>query len=317
MATMAQVRALVDAHSSNDRERFKSITLQIAADCERKNQHGWAQEIKRFVNGFNVLQPVPILSSDVLSQVFPKQSFSDVFLHDETDAAVLSLLSEWRQRTKLRNRGLDVRRRIIFTGPPGTGKTVTAGAIAKELDIPFFIIRIDAVIDSFLGKTATNLRHAFDMVKNHEGIFLFDEFDALAKSRIDESGSDVKEMRRVVNSLLQFLEEDGLGIIIATTNLNEVLDNAVWRRFEMKLKFDLPSARQAVLITRRIFEIAKIEVSKDWAWNIYSSKLSGFCHAEVETAARTIARKVVLEDLKEATVEMLGPVLAHIRKPSD
>lgn len=316
MVTMAQVRALIDAHSSDDRERFKSVSLQIAADCENKGQHGFAREINRLTSSFSVLQPLPLSSSGVVSQVFPKQSFADVFLHQETRAAVDGLLSEWRLRMKLRERGLDVRRRIIFTGPPGTGKTVTAGAIAKELDVPFFIIRIDAVIDSFLGKTATNLRHAFDLVKKQEGIFLFDEFDALGRSRTDRDGSDVREMRRVVNSLLQFLEEDGLGIIIATTNLNQILDNAIWRRFEMKLQFDFPSGDHGVSITKRIFEIAKVEISKDWSWKTYSSKLGGLCHAEVETSARAIARKVVLEDLKEATMSMLEPVLAHIRKPT-
>lgn len=316
MVTQAQVGALIEAQSTDDRERFKSIALQIVADAERKEQHGWAKEIKRFVNGTKTLQPLPLNSSDVIGQIIPKQTLSEIFLHDQARVEVDGLLSEWKSRAKLRQRGLDVRRRVIFTGPPGTGKTVTGGAIATALDIPFFLIRIDGVIDSFLGKTASNLRKVFDMVKSTEGIYLFDEFDAIAKSRTDESATDVKEMRRVVNSLLQFLEEDGLGIIIATTNMNEVVDPAIWRRFELKLKFDMPSQDQVISISKRIFETARIQVSKSWNWHTYVSYLPEMCHAEAETVARTVARKVVLEDLSEATLEMVSPIVSNVRKPS-
>lgn len=315
MVTQAQVRALVECHATDDRERFKSITLQIVADAESKKQHGWARDLKSFVTGTRILQPLPMVGSDVVTQVFPKQTLADVFLHAETRAAVDGLLIEWKSRAKLRERGLDIRRRIIFTGPPGTGKTVTGGAIATALDIPFFLIRIDAVIDSYLGKTATNLRHAFDLVKRNEGVYLFDEFDALAKSRTDENGSDVKEMRRVVNSLLQFLEEDGLGIVIATTNLSGILDGAVWRRFELKLNFDLPSEEQVVAISKRVFDVARISVSEDWNWSRYARDLAGMCHADAETVARTVARRVVLEDLKEAAPEMVPPIISGVRHP--
>lgn len=317
MVTQAQVEGLVRSHAENDLERFKSITLQISADAERKSNFRFARDLKHLTEGTRVLQPLPMHSKDIISQVIPRHTLESVFLAAEMKADLAELVREWKGREKVRARGLDVRRHLIFTGPPGTGKTATAGAIAAALDLPFFVVRLERLIESFLGSTAKNLRAAFDAVRITPGVYLFDEFDALGTSRSGkERGHDIQEMKRATNSLLQFLDEDGLGMVIAATNLEPVLDNAVWRRFEGKFNFRMPSPEEVMSVIRQVLSLAGLTPVGGLDWEAVTSYASNLSHADVEEAARVTARRVILDDETLVSFEDLTTPLSKAKRVS-
>ncbi len=205
-------------------------------------------------------------------------------------------------REKLEAKGLKPRRRVLLSGPPGTGKTLSASALAGELQYPLFSVMLHGLITKFMGETAQKLKMIFDAVKTTRGIYLFDEIDALAAARGGEN--DVGEARRVLNSFLQFLDEDtGPSIVIATTNLPGILDRAVLRRFDLVLPYvmpDGPAIRQA--LERRLigFSLARM------GWKRVTDVATGLSTADVVAAAEDAARRAVLNDTdKIATQDLL------------
>jgi SpoVK/Ycf46/Vps4 family AAA+-type ATPase len=314
MVTMAQVEGLVSAHSENDVERFKSITLQIAADAETTGKFRFARDLKHSVNGTRARAVIPLQSQEVVNQVTPRHKLEDLFLDKSIKATLSEVIREWKGREKLRGHGLDVRRRLLLTGPPGTGKTASAGAIATALDVPFFVVRLEKVIDSYMGNTAKRLREAFDAIRITEGVFLLDEFDALASSRSSKGATDHQEIRRALNSLLQYLEEEGLGMVIAATNLDPALDRAVWRRFEVKLTYRLPDAHDVFAIVKKVLGIAGLGTPPDMDWKEAAGAAGGLSHAEVEEAVRAVARNTVLADQSELLPTALAQELKSVRR---
>ncbi|MDF5612706.1 ATP-binding protein, partial [Vibrio parahaemolyticus] len=146
------------------------------------------------------------------------------------------VLEEHRREDVLRSYGMVPAEKILFFGPPGCGKTLTAESMAYELERPLAIVRLDSLVSSFLGETAANLRKVFDFIAKHKLLVLFDEFDALGKERDD--GSEHGELRRVVNAVLQMMDSyDGKSTIIAATNHEQILDSAIWRRFDEIVEF--------------------------------------------------------------------------------
>lgn len=205
-------------------------------------------------------------------------------------------------REKLEAKGLKPRRRVLLSGPPGTGKTLSASALACELQYSLFSVMLHGLITKFMGETAQKLKMIFDAVKTTRGIYIFDEIDALAAARGGEN--DVGEARRVLNSFLQFLDEDtGPSIVIATTNLPEILDRAVLRCFDLVLPYVMPDGaaiRQA--LERRLigFSLARM------GWNRVTDVVTGLSTADVVAAAEDAARRAVLNDTdKIATQDLL------------
>lgn len=150
------------------------------------------------------------------------------------------VLSERRHGDALTKKGLNPTRSIIFTGPPGVGKTLAARWIARELHRPLLTLDLSAVMSSFLGRTGANVRHVLDYAKTVEGVLLLDELDSIAKRRDD--ATDVGELKRLVTVLLQEIDDwPATGLLIAATNHANLLDPAVWRRFEMRIEFPMPT----------------------------------------------------------------------------
>ncbi|MFI1373727.1 AAA family ATPase [Streptomyces longwoodensis] len=142
------------------------------------------------------------------------------------------MLHEQRQRARLERFGFTPVHRILLSGPPGTGKSMTAAALAGELKLPLFTIRLDGLISRFMGETAAKLRLVFDAVAQTRAVYLFDEFDALGAERA--AGNDVGEARRILNSFLLFLDEaPSESLVVAGTNHHQLLDRALFRRFDM------------------------------------------------------------------------------------
>jgi SpoVK/Ycf46/Vps4 family AAA+-type ATPase len=303
MATNDQVKALVVSHADRDDPQFYAVAMQVAAKAARSGQAKFAQELRDLVDDLRqkgaasarvasvvaVTQPRGELGS-LLTVSYPDARMSDLALSDDLAERVQHVLLEQRQRDQLARHGLLPARRLLLVGPPGTGKTSTARVIAGELGLPLFAIRLDSIITKFMGETAAKLRLIFDALVETRGVYLFDEVDALAGDRA--GGNDVGEIRRVLNSFLQFLEEDGSeSVIVAATNHPRLLDNALFRRFDTVMSFTLPDEKTTqVVIENRLALFSTSNLS----WKRVISAAQGLSHAEIATAAENAAKRTVL-----------------------
>jgi SpoVK/Ycf46/Vps4 family AAA+-type ATPase len=213
-------------------------------------------------------------------------------LAPELEDRLRRVLREQRQQERLRARGLGPRRKLLLVGPPGSGKTMTAAALAGELKLPLFTVLYDGLIGKLLGETAARLRLVFDAIALQRGVYFFDEFDAIGTQR--SGPNDVGEIRRVLNSFLQFLEnDDGPSLIIAATNHPELLDKALFRRFDDVITYSLPNAE----IARGISEARLATYSLDRvSWDIVLEAASGLSQGEISRAADEAAKVAVLGD---------------------
>ncbi|WP_043777642.1 AAA family ATPase [Rhodococcus sp. JVH1] len=303
MATNDQLKALVKSHADRDDPQFYSVAMQVAAKAARSGQERFSQELRDMVDELRrksvqstriatvvpVSQPRGELAS-LLSVTYPDARLSDLALADDVSDRLRHLLLEQRRRGDLARHGLSPVRRMLLVGPPGTGKTSTAKVIAGELRLPLFAIRLDTIITKFMGETAAKLRLIFDALAETQGVYLFDEVDALAGDRT--AGNDVGEIRRVLNSFLQFLEEEtSESVIVAATNHPELLDKAMFRRFESVVSFPLPDedAVRAVIKNR----LANFRLS-NLGWKRIISSARGLSHAEITVAAENAAKRTVL-----------------------
>lgn len=305
MATNDQLKALVKSHADGDDPQFYAVAMQVAAKAARAGQSKFAQELRDLVNDLRersgqragVAAVVPFAQPKgelgaLLSVSYPEARLSDLVLTDRLHERLAHVLLEQRRRDVLARHGLAPARRLLFTGPPGTGKTSTARVIAGELGLPLFSIRLDTVLTEFMGETAAKLRLVFDALAETRGVYLFDEVDALGGDRAAQN--DVGEIRRVLNSFLQFLEEDTSdSVIIAATNHPSLLDNALFRRFDTAMDFTLPdeAAVESVIKNRLASFHAR---SLSWARIIPAAQ--GLSHAEIATAAENAAKRTLLSD---------------------
>ncbi|MDE0606377.1 MAG: ATP-binding protein [Acidimicrobiaceae bacterium] len=310
MATADQVKALIKSHAAGDDERFYAVALQLAAREAQSGHAAYARDLKELVDTAKrrtlAASPTPVAVprgdlASLLAVEYPDERLADLVLDKAIMADLKRVLLEQRQRDQLRATGFAPLRRLLLLGPPGTGKTMTARVIAGELHLPLFSVRLDGLITKFMGETASKLRIVFDAVAQTPGVYLFDEVDALAGSRTQ--GNDVGEIRRVLNSFLQFMEQDHSdSVIAATSNLPEFLDRALFRRFDITLNYPMPSGAVANQVIRN--RLASLNLEKiDWRRLVTVSK--GLSHAEVTSAAERAAKEAILSDVAELTTEHL------------
>lgn len=305
MATADQVKALVRSHADGDDARFFSIALQVAARAARSGQTNFAQELRDLVEELRQepprsRKPVPVAQprgelNALLGVAYPTTRMSDLVLETPVRERLDRVLLEQRQSDRLREQGFRPMRRLLLVGPPGTGKTVTASALAGELHLPLFVIRLDGLITKFMGETAAKLRLVFDALRETRGVYLFDEVDALGGERA--RSNDVGEIRRVLNSFLQFLEfEETESLLVAATNHPQLLDSAMFRRFDAVIEYPLPSAPavKALVLNR----LANVKVGRI-SWGHVTKAAVGLSHAEVTMAAERAAKDLILLDKPE------------------
>jgi len=305
LATADQVKALVRSHADGDDARFFSIALQVAARAARSGQTNFAQELRDLVEKLRQepprsRKPVPVAQprgelNALLGVAYPTTRMSDLVLETPVRERLDRVLLEQRQSDRLREQGFRPMRRLLLVGPPGTGKTVTASALAGELHLPLFVIRLDGLITKFMGETAAKLRLVFDALRETRGVYLFDEVDALGGERA--RSNDVGEIRRVLNSFLQFLEfEETESLLVAATNHPQLLDSAMFRRFDAVIEYPLPSAPvvKALVLNR----LANVKVGRI-SWGHVTKAAVGLSHAEVTMAAERAAKDLILLDKPE------------------
>ncbi len=252
MPSADHLKALIKSHAQGDHGRFYATALQLAA-TEARNGHGkLAQELRTLIDQHMAQSPVPsspvgavpISSprgelSELLSISQPKVRLADIVLPDAVLGRIKRILSEQHYFAKIRSHGLQPRQKLLLVGPPGCGKTMTASVLAGELGVPLFVVRLEGLITKFMGETAAKLRLIFDAIENTRAVYLFDEFDSIGSRR--GLPNDVGEMRRVLNSFLAFMDQHrSTSIVIAATNLPESLDEALFRRFDDIVRYELP-----------------------------------------------------------------------------
>jgi SpoVK/Ycf46/Vps4 family AAA+-type ATPase len=249
MASAAQMKSLLNSHYTGDEEHFNTVALQIAASEARQGHQKLADEVKRLVdtakNGRLKKKTLPFNRPNeelrgLLSVVYPQKRLSDIILTEQLKKKIDRVLMEYRHIDHVEQHGLIPKRKLILIGPPGTGKTMTASVLAGELGLPLFQVRLDGLISRYMGETASKLRLIFDSIENTLGVFFFDEFDAIGAER--GLANDVGEARRILNSFLQMVEEtQSNSLILAATNHPEILDTALYRRFDDVLYYSMPS----------------------------------------------------------------------------
>jgi SpoVK/Ycf46/Vps4 family AAA+-type ATPase len=224
---------------------------------------------------------------------------------EEIKSRVERVINEFRQRDKLRKYGMSNRRKILLVGPPGTGKTMTASVLAGELHLPFCQIMMDKMVTKFMGETSVKLRQVFETIAENQAVYLFDEFDAIGTERSREN--DVGEMRRVLNSYLQFIEQDdSLSLIVAATNNPKLLDQALFRRFDDVIHYQLPGEVEIRrLIQNRLGEFRRANMS----WENVMQKAQTLSHAEIARACDDAIKEVILCDQKMVDEELLIKML--------
>jgi len=283
-----------------------------------------AQDLRAFVDkaklagrdgpGRGAQGPVPVTQprgelASLLAASYPKARLGDLVLASDIRAHLERIVLEQRQREKLASRGLRPRRKILLVGPPGTGKTYTARALAGELHLPLFSVLLDGVITKYMGETAAKLRLVFDSAARNRGVYLFDEFDALGGER--RNPNDVGEARRTLNSFLQFLEQDeSESILLAATNHVGLLDRALFRRFDDIIEFGLPDTELAIIAMKaRLASMGMARVD----WRAMGRAARGLSYAEIVKACDDAAKEAVLQDRGDVAAEMLLGALARRR----
>lgn len=292
MTSLAEVTALVDAHVNHDHTRFRAITLSIAANLSTRSERG-ADQLRKLVERQQASSFVPLPSAHGLLSAPPElSSLDDMVLapsvRDRLDRVVL----EHTQRVALFAHRLRPARKLLFVGPPGCGKTMAAGALARAVGLPMFRVELHEVIASHLGETASKLSKVFDHVRTMPAVYLFDEFDALGAERSSLGGEAAgAEMRRVVNSLLQFIEDDRSdSLIIAATNHGQMLDSAIFRRFDEMITFAIPTKAELIVLAQRLLNDVETTRALDFE-AIYAAVANPkLGHADV-CAALDAARK--------------------------
>ncbi|AFV01209.1 MULTISPECIES: ATP-binding protein [unclassified Dehalobacter] len=309
MATADQIKGLIRAHFDRDDEKFKTTVLQIAAYEAKHGHTNLARELKALLDkaNFSKAKVVQINNQNqMLLMSSPDDRLSDLVVSDEVHNRIIRILNEFTNRDKLKKHGLVNRRKILIEGNPGTGKTMTASVIASELRLPLFVVQMDKMVTKFMGETSVKLRQIFDSIESITGVYLFDEFDAIGADRgLD---NEVGEMRRILNSFLQFIEQDASdSIIIAATNNHRMLDQALFRRFDDVLHYSLPSSDDV----QRLFEIKLGAFSPDFAPSeLLVNKALSLSHAEIARVCDDAIKHSILNDV-ELSQENLMSIISE------
>lgn len=327
MASGKTLRQLIRAGSNGNLAAFKEASESIIQEERQKQHHLLANDLEQILYGHakpmasNALSHMmPAVPTDkerglpLLDIRQPQRSLEELVLSQSGQSAVDELLEEHRRQDVLRSYGLHAASKILFFGPPGCGKTLAAEIIACELDMPLAIVRLDALVSSYLGETAANLRKVFDFISQYPLVALFDEFDALGKERADNS--EHGELRRVVNAVLQMMDAyRGKSLLIAATNHEQILDTAIWRRFDDTLEFPLPLSELLPQVlqlklrgVRRQFETDAPELI-----NLFK----GLSPADIERIIRRAIKRMILrnqeflsmKDLSQSKDRELRPVI--------
>lgn len=327
MANADQLKALLQSHLEGDDNRFYSVAMQVAAH-EAKRGHGkLAEELRSLVDQAKAKRSItPVSSSkavpiskprgelaNLLSVSYPKSRLGDMVLNNELSQQLERIIREQRHAAEILSHGLSPRRKLLLVGPPGTGKTMTASVLAGELGLPLFQVRLDGLITKFMGETAAKLRQIFESTHQTRGVYFFDEFDAIGSQR--GLANDIGEVRRILNSFLQMIEQDDShSLIIGATNHPDILDNALFRRFDDLLHYELPDEIHIASVLKS--RLSRMAV-KNTSWKRLATKALGLSYAELTRAADEVLKTALIDRSEKVSEKDISQALEERRKLSN
>jgi SpoVK/Ycf46/Vps4 family AAA+-type ATPase len=326
LAAAEQIKSLIKSYSDGDDARFFATAMQIAASEAKKGHTSLAQEIKelidrakqdRTISGLKQ-KTIPIASprgelTDLLEVFYPKVKLKDMILNAEVAASLDRIVTEHRKLEILQKHDLHPRRKLLLIGKPGCGKTKTAQALAGELGLAVFIVRLDGLITKFMGESISKLRLIFEAMQNTRGVYLFDEFDSIGSNR--SYGNDVGEIKRVLNSFLLNIEkDDSQSIIIAATNLPGALDKALFRRFDDIIEYPLPSKKELKITFEKY--LTGFRLSDERAIEHFVNQAEGLSYADVIRSCQEAIKDMLIHGKDSISENSLLSSLAD-RKSKD
>jgi len=305
MAAAEHIKNLIKFFGDGDDDRFYSVALQIAASEAKKGHTAIAQELKLLIEKakknreYQFLdrnKTIPILQpkrelKELIDVFQPQIKLKDMILAPEVKDSLNRVIQEQQNWDTLQKYNLRPRRKLLLIGPPGCGKTMTAQAIAGELRIPVFIVRLDGIVSKYMGESIAKLRLIFDAMPENRGVYLFDEFDSIGSHR--NQGQDLGEIKRILNSFLINIEKDqSNSIIIAATNMPEMLDKALFRRFDDVINYPLP-AQQEIEATL-IKNLQGFSFEHKVNWSEISKNALGLNYSEITSACEDALKEMIL-----------------------
>lgn len=322
MAGAEQIKSLIKSYGDGDEERFFASAMQIAASEARKGHTTFAQELKsiiekarknRSLEFLDRNKTIPITQSkrelhELIEVFLPKIKLNDMILASTVTSALIKIVNEQRSWELLQQYNLVPRRKLLLLGPPGCGKTMTAQALAGELGIPVFIMRLDGLISKFMGESISKLRLIFDTMPDNRGVYLFDEFDSIGSHR--NQGQDVGEIKRVLNSFLINIEKDqSNSLIIAATNMPEVLDKALFRRFDDIITYPLPDKKEIIATIKK--NLSGFKFKEQINYNDIAVEAEGLNYSDVVRACEETIKEMILHGYKELKKSDLSDALCR------
>lgn len=314
---------LVRAGSQGDQNLFRSTVEAIAAEERAKQHNQLADKLEATLRAANTRPKAAevVRSYDgghggLLYEIDPRRTLDSMLLPKDVIKATSELIEEQQRRDLLRSYGLEPRHRVLMSGPPGNGKTTLAEAIAQELMVPLFVVRYEAVIGSFLGETSGRLKRLFDFVRTHQCVLFFDEFDTLGKERGDTH--ETGEIKRVVSSLL--LQIDALPshvVVVTATNHAELLDRAVWRRFQLRMNLPGPNTEQRTAWFEHFESVLGVPLGI--SPKALATRLKAASYSELEQFCQDVHRRYVLSlpssDVKAVIADRLEQWKHRVSSP--
>jgi len=316
MAAAEQIKSLIKSFGDGDESRFFATAMQIAASEARKGHTTFAQELKkliekakkeRSVNYLDKNKTIPILKpkrelNELIELFHPKINLQDMILDEKVRTSLNRIVQEQIKIDILRQYDLNPRRKLLLTGPPGCGKTMTAQALAGELGLAVFIIRLDGLISKYMGESISKLRLIFDAMQDYRGVYLFDEFDSIGAHR--NQGQEVGEIKRVLNSFLINIEKDqSNSIIIAATNLPETLDKALFRRFDDIIYYPLPSLKDIKSILEK--NLANFSLSNKSSFQKIAKEAVGLSHSDIVKSCEDAIKDMIINGTNKISTTAL------------
>lgn len=321
MATAAQIKELLRTHGEGNDDRFYAIAMQVASAEARKGHEQLAKEMRALVDHaklkrsnelagqiLHISQPQGE-AAELLEEVHDNRKLSDLILDSALSDRIARIVDEQKNSSRIKANGLKPRQRLLFVGPPGCGKTFTTSALANELGVPLFVIRLDSLITRYLGESLTKLRIIFDAINHSKAVYLFDEFDSIGFTR--DNTNDVGEMRRVLNCFLTLIEQlKSESVVVAATNFGDRLDKALYRRFDDLVEFGLPGDAEAwKTIQQLLAGVRKSRLSKE----TLMAATIGLSYSEITRACEEAIKEMIISDRHQVTSAMLLNALTERR----
>ncbi len=325
MAAADQIKSLIKSFAEGDEARFYATAMQIAASEARNGHSALADELKKLIDNakvkrpqsFGVVKTFPVNPaqkelSELLELSHPNEKIKEMVLDPALEKTLKRILDEHKKIELLRENNLAPRKKLLFIGPPGCGKTMSARVLASELAVPLFVIRLDGLISRYMGESIAKLKLIFDSMHQIRAVYLFDEFDSIGTTR--QQQNDVGEIKRVLNTfLIQIEKENSNSVVIAATNLPEFLDQALFRRFDDIIQYPLPNVDELQRLYKK--ELYEFKLSKKFNFKKIAGESVGLSYADVHRICEDMVKDYLVYGEDEVSEHKLIAYAHHRKKP--